>query len=79
MFSGLLAMSLALVQAQTADQDADPVICKSQKIAEVGTRMKRKQVCMLRSQWNLEKKTTQRGLQELTDKGRHPGNALGRN
>ena len=78
MLSLLVFAGLAAVEAPASATDADPVVCKTPKISEVGTRMKPKKVCMRQSQWDYEHKVTQRGLTELTDKGRHPGEARGR-
>jgi len=77
MLSIILA-TLAAAQAAPPPPVADPVICKSSKIAEVGTRMKRAKRCMLKSQWKYEEGVTRRELQEITAKGTDKGLALGR-
>ena len=78
MFSVLVLLGFSTIGADTTPSEPDPIVCKASKIAEVGTRMKAKPVCMRRSQWEFEQKVTERGLKELTDKGRHPGGARGR-
>ena len=55
-------------QAAPGAAAEDPVVCRKPKLAEVGTRFKPKPVCMKKSEWALERQTTQRGLQDMRDR-----------
>ena len=70
MFLALFAVA-AVAQAQpaaAASDQADPLICKQSKLAEVGTRFKPKPICRKKSQWDLELRLEKQAAQDFRDK-----------
>jgi hypothetical protein len=60
----------AAAEADGAKKSTDPMVCE--RIEEIGSRLRKKKVCMLKSQWqeqrrsdrdNIERSQVQRGLQ----------------
>jgi hypothetical protein len=74
MLTMIAAMLLAPVEAAapTAKND-DPVVCRKSKEHQVGTRMKTKRKCMLKTDWDYIEKQTQREMQSLRDRHLSPG------
>jgi hypothetical protein len=62
-----LAVAAPTVAAQPPSP-ADPVVCKRDKSADVGTHMRPAKVCRKKSDWDLAEKNTQNELQALHDR-----------
>ena len=76
---------LMIASAQTASAapsaappQEDPVVCRSTKLADVGTRMKPKPVCMRKSEWAMGDKINKDAVREATQGGIRPGPSEGR-
>lgn len=54
--------------ATAAGTQADPIVCKQSKLADVGTRFKPKPICRRKSQWDLELRLERQGAQDFLDK-----------
>ena len=75
MFVLLTALAVAAPAAAAQPVDpADPVVCKRDKNADVGTHMRPAKVCMKKSDWELSEKDTQNELRTLHDRASYnPG------
>jgi len=62
----------------TPPANTDPIVCKRDRTAEVGTHMRPKPRCMKKSDWDIVEKNTQNQLQNLQDRSSFdPGKAEG--
>ena len=79
MLIAVLVAAAAGTEAQpTTAQSKDPIVCKSAKLPDVGTRFKPPKVCKRKSEWNLEAQMTKRELQQINERGNNPGAAIAR-
>ena len=66
------ASAPAQAQAPANPANTDPVICKTDPIAEVGTHMKPKPTCMKKSEWDYVEGNTKQKLQLINSRGSNP-------
>ncbi len=64
-----LLLASADTQAAPVAEEKDPIICEGREASTVGTRMRKKRVCMRKSAWDYQKKHTQRELQQINNRG----------
>ena len=67
----IVAFALAAVAVQTgnaAPAEEDPIVCKSAKEHQVGTRVRRAPICKPKSEWAMESRDTQRELRQIKDR-----------
>lgn len=74
----LLASAQSTSTVAAAVPAEDPVVCRSSKLPEVGTRMKSKRVCMRQSEWAMGDKINKEAVREATQGGKNPGKTEGR-
>ena len=72
----LIAALAVATQAPATATDSDPVVCKREKSADVGTHMRPERKCLKKSEWDYIEKNTQKGLQAFRDRSSFdPGRA----
>lgn len=72
------ALAAGQGNAGTAPPPDDPIVCKTSKVHNVGTRMKPKPVCRPKSEWAADERDTQREIQQILDRRLDPAKASGR-
>lgn len=75
---GVLVLGMTAETITVTATETDPIVCKTSKISVVGTRMKPPPVCRRKSEWDLERMTTERELRQINERGSNPGKADGR-
>ena len=65
-----LILAVAAGQAPSADAagQADPIVCKKEKLPEVGTRFRSKSICRKKSQWDLEARLEKEAAHDFREK-----------
>ena len=70
--SMLISLFLAAAAGQAPSANApgpdDPVVCKKEKLPEVGTRFRSKSICRKKSQWDLEARLEKEAAHDFREK-----------